>query len=180
MKHHETLVIQCDDIGAQCGDVCVWGSDISDRVEVIWCDDISARCGDVGDRAELPAISARSFGNIGFCGVGITPQMCNRVTNHGDRSTFSKPESKQVLTQIIISWELRSYENPQITPISSKIIPPSMTAEFQYGVGANDPLSGRDWTTKRIKRLATCKLFYSFCDGYVRARTHDRKTASQT
>ena len=30
-------------------------------------------------------------GNIGDCGVGVTPQMCNRVTNHGDMSTFSKP-----------------------------------------------------------------------------------------
>ena len=30
-------------------------------------------------------------GGIGDCGVGITPQMCNRVTNHGDTSTFSKP-----------------------------------------------------------------------------------------
>ena len=30
-------------------------------------------------------------GNIGDCGVGITSQMCNRVTNHGDMSTFSKP-----------------------------------------------------------------------------------------
>ena len=30
-------------------------------------------------------------------------------------------------------WELRSYENPQIAPISYKIIPPSVTAEFQYG-----------------------------------------------
>ena len=28
------------------------------------------------------------------CGVGITPQMCNRVTNHGDMSTFSKPATK--------------------------------------------------------------------------------------
>ena len=31
------------------------------------------------------------YGNIGDCGVGITPQMSNRVTNHGDMSTFSKP-----------------------------------------------------------------------------------------
>ena len=31
--------------------------------------------------------------NISDCGVGITPQMCNRVTNRGDMSTFSKPES---------------------------------------------------------------------------------------
>ena len=30
-------------------------------------------------------------GDVGDCGVGITPQMCNRVTNHGDMSTFSKP-----------------------------------------------------------------------------------------
>ena len=33
----------------------------------------------------------RSRGVIGDCGVGTTPQMCNRVTNHGDMSTFSKP-----------------------------------------------------------------------------------------
>ena len=45
--------------------------------------------------AEMLAI-ARSYrryrcgvsGNNGDCGVGITPQMCNRVTNHGDMSTF--------------------------------------------------------------------------------------------
>ena len=45
--------------------------------------------------ASTPAI-ARSYrryrrGDIGDCGVGITPQMCNGVTNHGDMSTFSKP-----------------------------------------------------------------------------------------
>ena len=34
-------------------------------------------------------------GDIGDCGVGITPQMCNRVTNHGDMSTFSKPARAQ-------------------------------------------------------------------------------------
>ena len=33
-------------------------------------------------------------GDVGDCGVGITPQMCNRVTNHGDMSTFSKPETR--------------------------------------------------------------------------------------
>ena len=109
MKHHETFVIRCDDIGARCGDVggrcgnvCVWSSDVGDHAEVIRCDDIgAARCGDVGARAELPAISARSYrryqrgvsGDIGDCGVGITPQMCNRVTNHEDMSTFSKPDS---------------------------------------------------------------------------------------
>ena len=30
-------------------------------------------------------------GNIGDCRVGITPQMYNRVTSHGDMGTFSKP-----------------------------------------------------------------------------------------
>ena len=51
--------------------------------------------------AETSAI-ARSYrryrrgvsGDIGDCGVGITPQMCNRVTNHGDMSTFAKPASR--------------------------------------------------------------------------------------
>ena len=79
MKHHETVVIRCDDIGARCGDVCVCGSDGGDRAEVIRydnigarcgdvvarCGDVVARCGDVGARrgvtgdigAELPAIA---------------------------------------------------------------------------------------------------------------------------
>ena len=30
-------------------------------------------------------------GVFGDCGVGITPQMCNRVTNNGDMGTFSEP-----------------------------------------------------------------------------------------
>ena len=39
----------------------------------------------------------RVFGDIGDCRVGITPQMCNRVTNHGDMGTFSKPESELLI-----------------------------------------------------------------------------------
>ena len=53
--------------------------------------------------AETSAI-ARSYrrywrgvsGDISNCGVGITPQMCERVTNHGDMSTFSKPDLPDV------------------------------------------------------------------------------------
>ena len=45
--------------------------------------------------AEMSAIvqSFRRYqrGVFGDCGVYITPQMCNRVTNHGDMGTFSKP-----------------------------------------------------------------------------------------
>ena len=44
---------------------------------------------------------ARSFwrywrGVIGDCGVGVTPQLCNRVTNHGDMGTFSRPACRVV------------------------------------------------------------------------------------
>ena len=39
------------------------------------------------------------------CGVGITPQMCNRVTNHGDMGTFSKPESMD--RNDIFKWEIK-------------------------------------------------------------------------
>ena len=47
-----------------------------------------------GDRAEFPLISERSFrqyrrGVSGYCGVGVTLQMCNRITNHGNMGTFS-------------------------------------------------------------------------------------------
>ena len=80
-------VIRCDDIGAGCGDV-------------------GARRGDVGDRAELPAISARSLRRYGNCGVGITPQMCNRVTNHGDMSTFSKHDVTVLPSSNLPSWRI--------------------------------------------------------------------------
>ena len=40
-------------------------------------------------------------GVSGDCRVGITPQMCNRVSNHGDMSTFSKPATIQEINQII-------------------------------------------------------------------------------
>ena len=66
MKHHETLVIRCDDIGARCGDV-------GDRAKVIRCDDIIISALD----AEMSAIvgSYRRGGDIGDCGVGLTPQI---------------------------------------------------------------------------------------------------------
>ena len=61
---------------------------------------INNLCRDVGARAATLAIM-RSYrrhrhGVYGDCGVDITPQMCNRVTNHGDTSTFSKPDPHQV------------------------------------------------------------------------------------
>ena len=55
------------------------------------------------ETSALGAAIARSYqryrrgvrGDIGNCGVGITPQMCNKVTNHGDMSTFSKPATNK-------------------------------------------------------------------------------------
>ena len=35
-------------------------------------------------------------GVFGDCGAGITRQMFNRVTNHGDMGTFSKPDWKEI------------------------------------------------------------------------------------
>ena len=75
----------------------------------IWCDDIGIRCRDIGTHhgGIGAAISelVQSFrryrrvvsDDIDDCGVGITLQMCNRVTNHGDMGTFSKPGSIQIL-----------------------------------------------------------------------------------
>ena len=52
------------------------------------------------------------FGDIGDCGDSITPQMCNRVTNHGDMGTFSKQDGViycwcqvDLLTSINKCWQ---------------------------------------------------------------------------
>ena len=55
--------------------------------------------------AETSAI-ARSYqqyrrGVFGDCGVGVTPQMCNRVTNHGDMGTFRRPVQRLCLRPIV-------------------------------------------------------------------------------
>ena len=94
MIHHETLAIRCDDIGTQCRDIC-------------------ARCrrGDIGARCRVSGdIGAEFLVTVGItpsgdCGVGITPQMCNRVTNHGEMGTFSKPVVNVLeLVQLCISY----------------------------------------------------------------------------
>ena len=41
--------------------------------------------------------------DIGDRCVGVTPQMCNRVTNHGDMGTFSRPVYRlYVVSDLII------------------------------------------------------------------------------
>ena len=107
MKHHETVIIRCDDIGARCGDVCVWGatSAIARRLFDATISALGAETSALGTETSALGTAtsaiARRYrqyrrgvsGDIGDCGIGITPQMCNRVTNHGDMSTFSKPVS---------------------------------------------------------------------------------------
>ena len=48
------------------------------------------------------------YADIGDCGVGITSQMFNRVTNHGDMSTFSKP-AYCLLLKILVTHSYRFY-----------------------------------------------------------------------
>ena len=103
-KHHETLLKQCETswLLKQCETswrivlsynatisgldaetlALAWRGDVGNLVEVIWCNDIGARCGDVGAWCETSAITRSSLryrrGAFGDCGVGVTPQMCNR------------------------------------------------------------------------------------------------------
>ena len=73
MKHHETLLKHCK-------------TSQNTQTLTIRCDDIGARCREIGTwRGDI----GPRCGDFGVC---ITPQMCNRVTNHGDMGTFSKPE----------------------------------------------------------------------------------------
>ena len=59
-------------------------------------------------------------GVFGDCGVGVTPQMCNRVTNHGDMGTFSRSALLHVCGVIPIPISLqvcRSGKNTHIAMI---------------------------------------------------------------
>ena len=103
LKHHETVVIRCDDIGARCRDAetsafVAATAAIARRSFDTTISALDAETSSLDAETSAIARSYRQYrrgvsGDIGDCGVGITPQMSNRVTNHGDMSTFSKPAS---------------------------------------------------------------------------------------
>ena len=71
--------------------------------------------------AETSAIlrSYRQFrrgvsGDISDCGVGITPQMCNKVTNHGDMNTFSKPGANDPAFSVDLTRSRANFRIPEI------------------------------------------------------------------
>ena len=70
-------------------------------------------------------------GDIGDCAVGITPQMCNRVTNHGDMSTFSKPALRA-----IVHWYYKHktfmYSLKKEIPLLNKITNPWILISTRY------------------------------------------------
>ena len=80
VKHHETLKTLWNIMKHSSFDATI--SSLDAETSARW---RRRSCGVTGD---IGAVS----GNIDDCGVGVTPQMCNRVTNHGDMSTFSKPD----------------------------------------------------------------------------------------
>ena len=58
-------------------------------------------------------------GDIGDCGVGITLQMCNRVTNHGGMGTFSKPGAVEGLgtTQLVVVKFVQEGESQDVNAV---------------------------------------------------------------
>ena len=105
VKHHEillkhcetswntrTLAIRCDDIGARCGDLGArWG-------------DIGAQRGNIGGSVWRYRHSREVSSDIGDCGVGMPPQMCNRVTDHGDMGTFSRPAWCAFIAAVLVLY----------------------------------------------------------------------------
>ena len=55
--------------------------------------------------------------NIGDCGVGITPQMCNRVTNHGDMGIF--PDLTEIMMLYVhMATKKTTYSSSHPCPMS--------------------------------------------------------------
>ena len=73
VKHHETLVKHHEILKHSPFNATISQLDAENRRS-------HGVSGDIGEE----------FPGIDNCGVGITQQMCNRVTNHGDMGTFSK------------------------------------------------------------------------------------------
>ena len=96
-------------------------------MEVIQYNNIGARCGDLRARCRRRYGQYRRgvLSNIGDCSVGVTPHMCNRVTNYGDMGTFFRPvcrvrETAQMYLNSVTNtsdkgisskWELHHYPN---------------------------------------------------------------------
>ena len=72
---------------------------------------LDAETSSLGTATSAIARSYRRYrrGVSADCGVGITQQICNRVTNHGDMSTFSKPAANG------LSVTVRPYWNSAVT-----------------------------------------------------------------
>ena len=99
VKHHETLEHSSFDATISALDAETSALDVETSAFGAATLAIARRSFDATISAldEETSAVARSYwryrrGDIGDCGVGITKQMYNRVTNHGDTSTFSKPE----------------------------------------------------------------------------------------
>ena len=69
LKHHETLVKHYETLAIRCDDISTH---------------IGSQRGDFSGRCRVSS----------DCGVGITPQMCNIVTNPWDMGIFSRPDRK--------------------------------------------------------------------------------------
>ena len=75
-------------------------------------------------------------GVFGDCGVGITPQMCNRVTNHGDMGTFSKPTWQpapllKLSSRNRASMDFSFYDKPYILNIFEQLTAhPSLCGDY--------------------------------------------------
>ena len=44
---------------------------------------------------------------FGYWGVGVTPQMCSRVTNHGEMGTFSRPAAQWLMGRLPCKYAKR-------------------------------------------------------------------------
>ena len=106
MKHHETLEQSSFDATILALDAETSALDVETSAFGAATSAIAPRSSDAETSAldaETSAI-ARSYrrfrrgvyGDIGDCGVGITQQMCNRVTNPGDMSTFVCKQHKTI------------------------------------------------------------------------------------
>ena len=104
MKHHETLEHSSFDetISALDAEMLALGAATSAIAWRSFNATISGLDEETSGLDEETSAIAQTYrqyrrGDIGDCGVGVPPQMSNRVTNHGDMATFSRPEPAHIM-----------------------------------------------------------------------------------
>ena len=117
--------------------------------------------------------------DIGDCGVGRTPQICNRVTNHGDMGTFSKLGHELTANHRHTATvrSLQCYVNKTLAPLEELPSPnPLWTFSSRQSYSSLHSEQSLAWNHVRGDIDDPCGAIADFCRVIVHRRPRGRRS----